>query len=125
MPGIRKKGFSLVEIILSVVVLSIVSVISLKVFLMSDTLNEKAYVLDQSVFLAESKMQEFRTQDFEEKVYYYTKSWAEVESVGEAEYVLKAVAKDEGVSTSYKVTVYHKSPEKEQVIYELESKTFK
>lgn len=125
MKGIRKHGFSLVEIILSVVVLSIVSVISLKVFLLSDTLNEKAYALDQSVFMAESKMQELRKEAIDERFFYYSKDWEPLKNESDAVFVLKAVARNEGVSTVYKVTVLQMRPEKGQVIYELESKTFK
>lgn len=48
----RKKGVSLVELILSIAVLSLLSIYVIKMFIISDQLNQEAEALDQSVVLA-------------------------------------------------------------------------
>lgn len=49
---IRKKGVSLVELILSIAVLSFLSLYVIQMFIISNRLNKEAEVLDQSVILA-------------------------------------------------------------------------
>ncbi len=50
----KKKGVSLVELILSIAVLSILSVYVIQMFLLSQRLNGQAEALDQSVLLSEN-----------------------------------------------------------------------
>ncbi len=50
----KKKGVSLVELILSIAVLSILSVYVIQMFLLSQKLNGQAEALDQSVRLSEN-----------------------------------------------------------------------
>lgn len=50
----KKKGISLVELILSIAVLSILSIYVIQMFLLSQKLNGQAEALDQSVLLSES-----------------------------------------------------------------------
>lgn len=50
----RTKGLSLVEIILSIAVLSILSVYVIQMFITSSNLNHKAEAIDQSVLISES-----------------------------------------------------------------------
>ena len=50
----KKKGVSLVELILSIAVLSILSVYVIQMFLLSQRLNAQAEALDQSVLLSEN-----------------------------------------------------------------------
>jgi len=50
----KKKGVSLVELILSIAVLSILSVYVIQMFLLSQKLNGQAAALDQSVLLSET-----------------------------------------------------------------------
>jgi len=50
----RAKGISLVELILSIAVLSFLSVYVIQMFITSKTLNQKAYDLDRSVAISET-----------------------------------------------------------------------
>ncbi len=50
----KKKGISLVELILSIAVLSILSVYVIQMFLLSQKLNGQAEALDQSVLMSET-----------------------------------------------------------------------
>lgn len=62
----RKKGFSLVEILLSVAVFSILSVFVLQMFATAKNLNEDARELDRSVLIAESIFERIQAaQSFE------------------------------------------------------------
>lgn len=51
---LKKKGVSLVEVILSIAVLSVLSVYVIQMFLLSQKLNDQAEALDQSVILSEN-----------------------------------------------------------------------
>lgn len=62
----RKKGFSLVEILLSIAVFSILSVFVLQMFATAKNLNENARELDRSVLIAESLFERIQAvQSFE------------------------------------------------------------
>ncbi|HAS74911.1 MAG TPA: hypothetical protein DCS67_12270 [Clostridiales bacterium UBA8960] len=50
----KNKGVSLVEIILSIAILSLLSVYVIQMFILSKTLNNQAKNLDKSVYLSES-----------------------------------------------------------------------
>lgn len=53
-PSKKHKGVSLVELILSIAILSILSVYIIQMFILSKTLNAEAENLDKSVYLSES-----------------------------------------------------------------------
>lgn len=64
-----KSGLSLVEVILSLAVLSILSVFVLQMFLTSKTLNRESRELDLSVLMAENIMQQVRNFDSVDDLY--------------------------------------------------------
>lgn len=59
----RKKGFSLIEILLSIAVFSILSVFVLQMFSTAMSLNENARELDRSVLVAESIFERIQAVD--------------------------------------------------------------
>jgi len=65
----KKKGVSLVELILSIAVLSILSVYVIQMFLLSQKLNAEAKALDQSVLLSENIFERVETDKSLENVY--------------------------------------------------------
>lgn len=133
------KGFSLVEIILSVAVLSIISVFVIRLFVLSHDLNLRAQTLDQSVALAESTIQKMSKVGLEAYIndnakdavmvdgkatQYYTNQW-HITNKENAKFVvrLEEVRKDNMIA--YDVQVLEASEHEERVIYELKSKEYK
>ena len=63
----RKKGVSLVELILSIAVLSLLSIYVIQMFIISHRLNQEAEALDQSVVLAARIFEQIEAaQNFED-----------------------------------------------------------
>lgn len=59
----RKKAFSVVEIIMSVALLSIFSVVFINLFVAADRLNNRAEILDMSVITATGIMERVKTTE--------------------------------------------------------------
>ncbi|MGX8795543.1 type IV pilus modification PilV family protein [Fusibacter sp. JL298sf-3] len=138
----RKKGFSLIEIILSVAVLSILSIFVVKMFLLASTLNDRAEALDESVVLAEQLLQRARAAgDIEnlmadealgrgtvagnELQLMYDQMLKTTAQKSDAYYIaavtIESVAGD---GTAYKVAVQSTAEREERDAYVLESKTY-
>jgi prepilin-type N-terminal cleavage/methylation domain-containing protein len=149
----RKKGFSLVEILLSIAVFSILSVFVLQMFSTARNLNENARELDRSVVVAESiferiqAVQSFETlggqRGFEHAAYedendasvmtlHYDEAWKTI-PVTESAPNYKVVVRKQDVPTfnhvvtSYQLKVIKTDPSdrvKESVLYELEMEIY-
>lgn len=65
----KKKGVSLVELILSIAVLSILSVYVIQMFILSQKLNNQAEALDQSVLISENIFETIENDRSLESVY--------------------------------------------------------
>lgn len=135
----RQKGFSLVEIILSVAVLSIVSVYIIKMFILSAEVNEKAVVLDKSVEVSEIAMQRVSQEGLNDyiKTYYPAKTseqgvfkiyfddtWKDTQLV-DAHYLMSIQEETLDNEKHYTITISRLERDGEQVIYELQSKIYK
>lgn len=134
----KRNGFSLVEIILSVVVLSIVSIYIIKMFILSAEVNEKALILDKSVEISEVTMQRvskkglndyiksyYPAKTSEQGVFklYYDSEWAESGLV-DAKYLLSVHEETFEGELHYTVTISDLKRDGEQVVYELQSKVY-
>lgn len=53
----KNKGFTLIEVIISVAALSILSIYLVQLFIKADNLNKRAYELDQSVVLTQNVLE--------------------------------------------------------------------
>lgn len=53
----KDKGFTLIEVIISVAALSILSIYLVQLFIKADNLNKRAYELDQSVVLTQNVLE--------------------------------------------------------------------
>lgn len=74
----RQRGFSLVELILSIAVLAILSGFILQMFLTSAQVNVRADEFDQSTLLCESYIEAaLASDDYEAKEIYYDRYWDE------------------------------------------------
>ncbi len=138
----RKKGFSLLEIILSVAVLSILSVFVVKMFLLASTLNDRAEALDESVVLAEQLLQRARAAgDIEglmadegvergtvmgdELQLMYDRTLKTTAQKADAYYIASVTIEPVvGGGTAYKVAVQAIAEREERDAYVLESKTY-
>ncbi|MDF1617789.1 prepilin-type N-terminal cleavage/methylation domain-containing protein [Petrocella sp. FN5] len=59
----QEKGFTLIEIIISIALLSIVSVIVLRLFVLSYTINEEAKISDEANTLIVNQLESLKTYD--------------------------------------------------------------
>lgn len=59
----KRKGLTLIEILLSVAIISISAVIIVKVFISADTMNDRTRDHDVAVFAAVSVMEQIRYED--------------------------------------------------------------
>lgn len=140
----RMKGVSLVELILSIAVLSFLSIYVIQMFIISHRLNEEAEVLDQSVLVATQFFEQIEAartfeyflqtplvahavtvsnNDKTELSFYYDASW---ESVGQADfYLYHVILTHERVpaldyqTDYYHVTVNQMDQSNGELIYEL------
>lgn len=145
----RHKGVSLVELILSIAVLSILSVYVIQMFITSKDLNTKAKVLDQSVLTSESifeavdadrtlenlkNLKIFKHSSFQNnegvitsKVY-LDDSFSAIDSPSEATYVLNFEAvKTQGLEyevVNYKIVINHQDQIELESIYEIEMQKY-
>lgn len=137
----RKKGFSLIEILLSIAVFSILSVFVLQMFSTANTLNEIARELDQSVLVAESifeRIQADHLANFEEEsdtsmmTVHYDEDWKRIAAT-ELRPVYKVVVDRQEIPTtdhvvsSYQLKVIKTDPSDqvgELVLYELEMEIY-
>lgn len=100
----RKKhsGFTLVEVIFSIALLSIVSVVILNLYIASGELNDKALIQNMASLMASNAIEEVRStpRDLPESItLYYDEYWALSDKSAEASYTLNlSVTKDETVS---------------------------
>lgn len=145
----RHKGVSLVELILSIAVLSFLSVYVIQMFITSKDLNTKAKVLDQSVLTSESifeavdadrtlenlkNLKIFKHSSFQNnegvitsKVY-LDDSFIAIDSPSEAAYVLNFEAvKTQGLEyevVNYKIVINHQDQLELEPIYEIEMQKY-
>lgn len=138
----RKKGFSLVEILLSIAVFSILSVFVLQMFSTAQKLNVAARELDQSVLVAESIFERIQAaQSFESlggqvdgsvMKLHYDEAWKNI-SVSEMIPPYKVIVQKQDVQafnhvvTSYQLQVIKTDPSDqvgESVLYELEMEIY-
>lgn len=56
----EKKGFSLIEVIISIAVLSILCVIFLQLFIKAQNISDQSFVLDESVRIVNSYLEEIK-----------------------------------------------------------------
>lgn len=138
----RKKGFSLVEILLSIAVFSILSVFVLQMFSTAHHLNVTAGELDRSVLVAESIFERIQAaQSFEtlggkledsELTLHYDEDWKEI-AVSDVTPAYKVVVHQQEVQAfdhivaSYKLQVIKTDPSdqvEESVLYELEMEIY-
>ena len=138
----RKKGFSLVEILLSIAVFSILSVFVLQMFSTAQNLNRAARELDQSVLLAESIFERIQAaQSFESlggqvndsvMKLHYDEDWKNI-AVSEMTPPYKVIVQKQDVQafnhvvTSYQLQVIKTDPSDqvgESVLYELEMEIY-
>lgn len=123
----QNSGFTLIEVIFSIIVLSIVSASLLRMFSTSTNTNATAGVLDKAKSLCVEASEEFRANpdgpnprdpsdpgsseylrrfkasagDFDETIYikYFNKRWEEEPDESQAEYLLEIVASETGSET--------------------------
>jgi len=125
--AMQNGGFTLVEVIFSIIVLAIVSVTLLNMFTVSTKTNVEAGVLDKAKSLCVEASEEFRANpdgpnpldpsdpgsseylrrfkasagEFDETIYmkYFNKRWEEEPDESQAEYLLEIVASETGSET--------------------------
>lgn len=138
----RKKGFSLVEILLSIAVFSILSVFVLQMFSTAQNLNVATRELDQSVLVAESIFESIQAaQSFESlggqvdgsvMKLHYDEDWKSI-AVSEMTPPYKVIVQKQDVQafnhvvTSYQLQVIKTDPSDqvgESVLYELEMEIY-
>ncbi len=145
----RHKGVSLVELILSIAVLSFLSVYVIQMFITSKDLNTKAKVLDQSVLTSESifeavdadqtlenlkNLKIFKHSSFQNnegvitsKVY-LDDAFIAIDSPSEATYVLNfETVKTQGLEyevVNYKIVINHQDQLELEPIYEIEMQKY-
>ncbi len=138
----RKKGFSLVEILLSIAVFSILSVFVLQMFSTAQNLNVAASELDQSVLVAESIFERIQaTQSFESfggqldgpvMTLHFDEDWKTI-AVSDMTPPYKVIVHKQDVQafdhvvTSYQLQVIKTDPSdqvEESVLYELEMEIY-
>ena len=143
----RKKGISLVEIILSIAVLSILSVYVIQMFITSNTLNEKAEALDQSVLMSQTIFEAIDSEDSLDSLdalhqlpmfkfakrydqegtrsseIYFDRDWKTVETLDMALYVLRldatAIQALEYLKADYQITVLKEENFETETLYEI------
>ncbi|GAB6108837.1 type IV pilus modification PilV family protein [Fusibacter bizertensis] len=145
----RHKGVSLVELILSIAVLSFLSVYVIQMFMTSNELNKKAIALDQSVLTSENifeaveadrtlenlkNLQLFKYSSFQNgdnivtaKIY-LNDLFVAIASLDEAAYILDF----EAVSTqaldyeavNYRIAIHYKDKLELESIYEIEMQKY-
>lgn len=119
----QRDGFTLIEVILSITVLSLVSIALLEMFTVSTKTNVEAGILDKAKSLCVEASEEYKADPTEESQYlqdfpehindhtsgkttytkYFDRKWAET-TEADAEYILEIVsekAESEPMSTSY------------------------
>ncbi len=137
----RKKGFSLIEILLSIAIFSILSVFVLQMFSTAKKLNENARELDRSVLVAETifeRIQAKQFTNFEEEsdtsvmTFHYDGDWKPIDTT-DFESVYRVVVNRQEVPTfdhvvsSYQLKVIKTDPSdqvEESVLYELEMEMY-
>jgi competence protein ComGC len=134
----RKNAFSIIEIILSVVLLSIFSVVFINLFVTADRLNKRAEELDMGVVTSTNIVERIRvSHDIEDLAIYedlklayfesaskhknmflgYDENWAGLDyNSDQAVYQLIVTETQEESHLSYVVSIYNG----ESMIYELE-----
>jgi prepilin-type N-terminal cleavage/methylation domain-containing protein len=141
----KKKGISLVELILSIAVLAILSVYVIQMFLLSQKLNEQAEALDQSVMLSETIFEtveldrslesvfnaplfkyaeSIESSDVVSRKLYLDKNWNPVQSSETYLYTLSFTAEEiqalDYSVVDYKVMIQKEENSKVEQIYEIE-----
>ena len=139
----KRKGLSLVEIVMSVAVLGFLSVFVLQMFLTAERLNQEAKRMDLSVIHATSTMEYLKTghtkevlstydffknakfesaENVEEIVIYFDDEWQSLQNFDAYQYKIFAV-KSKAIQTdayySYRVEVFENNRDGEKVLYEL------
>lgn len=146
---LRKKGVSLVELILSIAVLSILSVYVIQMFITSKTLNRKAEELDYSVLISQSIFEtiekditldtlfndplfKFATRDdkddITQAVVYFDENWLPLSSNDAGVYTLKFDAQRiqalDYSMVEYKISVLKDENLEVEPIYEIEMQKY-
>ncbi len=141
----KNKGVSLVELILSIAVLSILSVYVIQMFLLSQKLNGQAEALDQSVLLSETifetvekdkslesvfNLQLFKfaesieSGDIMSRKLYFDENWNPIQSNKAYIYTLSFTAEEiqalEYSVVDYKIVIQKEENSEVEQIYEIE-----
>lgn len=145
----RNKGVSLVELILSIAVLSILSVYVIQMFITSNDLNSKAKVLDQSVLVSESifevvesdrtlgnlrNMHLFKhalfdvSEEVVQSIVYLDDAFITIDSQDDAFYILDFKAfKTQALEyevVNYRIEIHQNDPLELEPIYEIEMQKY-
>ena len=140
----KANGLSLVEIILSIAVLSILSVYVIQMFITSSNLNRKAEALDQSVLVSESifesiEMDPTLTELYQSKMFKYVKEevlddaevselyfdndWQPTKTIQENGFILYLkkirIQALEYVKVNYQITVIKTDESETEMLYEI------
>jgi len=92
MPGKRTRGFTLLEVIISITVVSIISVFILEMFVVSNRVNKKANDLDNASVACTNAVEGFKAGAAASPGYYeryFNGDWALTQSAADAEYTLR------------------------------------
>ena len=92
MSGKSEKGFTLLEVIMSVAVVSIVSVFILEMFVVSGRVNKKAFETDNASMICMGTVEAFKSGTAPDGGYreaYYDGDWKTAAAAADAEYILK------------------------------------
>ncbi len=85
----KKNGFTLVEIIISIVILSFVSAIILKLFISADGINKRAKDKSFAGIYCSNAIESHKSDDLSTDVthrYYYNRDWLEIDDAAQAHY---------------------------------------
>ena len=140
----RASGLSLVEIILSIAVLSILSVYVIQMFITSSNLNHKAEAIDQSVLLSESIFESIELDPSRSNLHqnaafkfvkesvideavvselYFDLDWQPFKSMQENGYVLYlkevSVQALEYIKVDYQITILKLDQSETEMLYEI------
>ena len=89
----NKKGFTLLEVIISVAVISIISVYILQMFVAANRVNKKAYETDQANMLCMGALENFKASEIPPDGYeaFYDGDWRPVNFIADADYAFNVV----------------------------------
>ena len=105
----KNKGFTLIEVILSIAFLSVVSVVILQLFITSQNINASAQIKDMASLMATNAIEEIKaskTLEAGEQHTYFDESWQPVTTLAQSAYaLLVTVTKDNQYATLYYIHI--------------------